>query len=58
MPSLAAGDRVLNGSLGFNIDFRRVYRTVLERWLALPQESLAHVLPSAPADFSPIPFLS
>ncbi len=57
MPSLAPEYRVLNGSLGYSVDFRRIYRTVLERWLALPAESLSHVLPAIPSNFAPIPFL-
>jgi len=36
-PSLAPGD-LANGDLRFNVDFRRVYAAVLERWLKTPSE--------------------
>lgn len=57
-PSLATGDRVKNHSLDFNIDFRRVYRTVLQNWMNVPEGNIGDILPSAPPNgFTPVPFI-
>jgi uncharacterized protein (DUF1501 family) len=57
-PSLARASRIKNDSLLYNTDFRRVYRTVLERWLGVPATAIGDILPGAPpGSFEPIPFL-
>ncbi|MGE3309086.1 MAG: DUF1501 domain-containing protein [Limisphaerales bacterium] len=38
-PSLAPGD-LLNGDLRFEVDFRRVYASVLENWLKVPSQKI------------------
>jgi uncharacterized protein (DUF1501 family) len=58
LPSLSAGNRIKNDSLDPTVDFRQVYRTVLENWLGVPTGQLSAVLPSAPADFTPVPFVN
>ncbi|MEM7143870.1 MAG: DUF1501 domain-containing protein [Verrucomicrobiota bacterium] len=58
LPSLSAANRIKNDSLDPTVDFRKVYRTVLESWLGVPQGQIADILPSAPADFTPISFVT
>lgn len=56
-PSMQLSARVQNHSLDFSTDFRRVYRTVLERWLGVSSAASEALFPEAPADFSLLPFL-
>ena len=60
MPSLAETNRIKNHSLAFNVDFRRVYRTVLQEWLGVPEAAISTVLPTAPTSggFATLPFIS
>jgi uncharacterized protein (DUF1501 family) len=58
LPSLSGANRIKNDSLDPTVDFRRVYRTVLENWLGVPAGQIATILPSAPADFTPVPFVN
>lgn len=57
MPDLAAGARVMVDSMDFNVDFRRVYRTLLEKWLNVPSSAMASIFPSQPANFDLLTFL-
>ncbi|MEM7384024.1 MAG: DUF1501 domain-containing protein [Verrucomicrobiota bacterium] len=59
LPSLKEEDRIKNHGLEHHIDFRRVYRTVLQNWLGVPSSRVSDVLPTAPVDgkFDPVPFI-
>lgn len=59
MPSLLPEDRIASNSMAYHVDFRRVYRSVLQNWLAVPEANIADILPAAPADgnFETIPFV-
>ncbi len=50
-------DRIKNHSLKHNIDFRRVYRTVLEKWLQVPASAMNDIFPSQPTNFDILPFV-
>ncbi|MEM8956045.1 MAG: DUF1501 domain-containing protein [Verrucomicrobiota bacterium] len=58
LPSLSAANRIKNDSLDPTVDFRKVYRTVLENWLGISSGQIATILPSAPSDFTPISFVT
>lgn len=57
MPDLAPGARVAAESMQHNVDFRRVYRTILEKWLQVPAAAMSEIFPSQPADFSLLGFV-
>ncbi len=57
-PSLAPEDRILNGSMPMTTDFRRVYRTILERWYGLSAADAATVLRIPISNHQPMDFLA
>ena len=57
-PSLAPEDLILNGSMPMTTDFRRVYRTILERWYGLSAADAATLLRVPVSDFQPLDFLA
>ena len=58
-PSLASSDRVKNHSLDYHVDFRIVYRTLVERWLNVTGDAVSTILPGMEelAGKSNIPFV-
>ncbi|MDB4271952.1 DUF1501 domain-containing protein, partial [Akkermansiaceae bacterium] len=56
-PSLAPEDRILNGSMPMTTDFRRIYRTILERWFGLSPVDAATLLQIPVAEHQPLNFL-
>jgi uncharacterized protein (DUF1501 family) len=56
-PDLAADARVRRNSMDFNVDFRTVYRTLLEKWMGVPPLAMQDILPSPPLNFDPLAFL-
>ncbi len=57
-PSLAPDDRILNQSMPMTTDFRRVYRTILERWFSLSAADAANLLGIALEDHQSLDFLA
>jgi uncharacterized protein (DUF1501 family) len=57
MPDLAAQARVSRNSMDYNVDFRTVYRTVLEKWMGVPPSAMPNIFPSQPVNFDPLAFL-
>ncbi len=53
-PDLAEDARIKNNSLDFNIDFRTVYRSVLEKWMGVPASAMPAIFPSQPVNFDPL----
>ena len=56
-PDLAEDARVKRDSMDYNIDFRTVYRSVLENWMQTPASAMADIFPNQPAEFNPIDFV-
>ena len=56
-PDLAADARVKRNSMDFNVDFRTVYRTLLEKWMGVPPSAMPNIFPSQPVNFDPLAFL-
>ena len=56
-PDLAEDARVKRDSLDFNVDFRTVYRSILQNWMGVPPESMADIFPLQPSNFSPLSFI-
>jgi uncharacterized protein (DUF1501 family) len=57
-PSLAPEDRILNQSMPMTTDFRRVYRTILERWFGLNSADAATLLRIPVSEHQPLDFLA
>ena len=57
LPDLSEQARIKNHSLQHNVDFRRVYRTVLENWLGAPPSAMSEIFPSQPSNFDLIGFV-
>lgn len=55
MPDLAAQARVSNNSMAYNLDFRRIYRTMLTEWLGTPASALGEILPGG--SFASLPLI-
>jgi len=53
-PDLAEDARIKRNSLDFNVDFRTVYRTVLEKWMGVPASAMGEIFPSQPVNFDPL----
>ena len=53
-PDLAADARVSRNSMDFNVDFRTVYRSILEKWMGVPASAMPAIFPSPPVDFTPL----
>lgn len=53
-PDLAADARIKNNSMDFNVDFRTVYRSVLEKWMGVPASAMPSIFPSQPVEFDPL----
>ncbi|OUW19757.1 MAG: hypothetical protein CBD18_00275 [Opitutales bacterium TMED158] len=56
-PDLAADARVSRNSMDYNVDFRTVYRTLLEKWMGVPPAAMPDIFPSQPVNFDPLAFL-
>ncbi|MCH6256013.1 DUF1501 domain-containing protein [Puniceicoccaceae bacterium K14] len=56
-PDLAEDARVKRHSLDYNVDFRTVYRSILENWMHVPSNQIADIFPSQPANFNPLSFV-
>lgn len=56
-PDLAEDARVMRDSLDFNVDFRTVYRSILENWMEVPPEAMADIFPAQPSNFNPLAFV-
>lgn len=56
-PDLAEDARVKRHSLDYNVDFRTVYRSILQNWMGVPPESMADIFPLQPDNFSPLSFV-
>ncbi len=56
-PDLAEDARVKRDSMDYNIDFRTIYRSVLENWMQTPASAMADIFPNQPAEFNPIAFV-
>lgn len=56
-PSLAPDDLILNNSMPVTTDFRRVYRTILERGLGVDVAAAAELLRVPSDEFLPLDFL-
>ena len=57
-PDLAADARVSRHSMDFNVDFRTVYRSVLEKWMGVPASAMPAIFPSPPVDFTPLDIIN
>jgi len=57
VPDLAADARVKRDSMDYNVDFRTVYRTVLENWMQVPSSAIGDIFPSQPVNFNPLSFV-
>lgn len=57
LPDLAPAARIKNDSLVHNVDFRQVYRTVLEKWMGVPASAMGAIFPSQPSNFSTLDFV-
>ena len=53
-PDLAEDARVSRNSMQYNVDFRTVYRSVLEKWMGVPPSAMSAIFPSPPRDFQPL----
>lgn len=56
-PDLAEDARVKRNSLDYNIDFRTVYRTLLQNWMGVPASAMPNIFPSQPVNFDPLTFI-
>jgi uncharacterized protein (DUF1501 family) len=56
-PDLEEDARVKRNSMDFNVDFRTVYRTLLEKWMGVPPSAMPNIFPSQPVNFDPLAFL-
>ncbi len=56
-PDLDEDARVKRDSLDFNVDFRTVYRSLLQNWMGVPASAMPEIFPSQPANFDPIAFV-
>jgi uncharacterized protein (DUF1501 family) len=36
--------------MDFNVDFRTVYRSILEKWMGVPASAMPAIFPSPPVD--------
>ena len=55
LPSLARAARIKKDSLQHNVDFRSIYRTVLQSWMEVPANVIPEILPSG--DFPVLSFV-
>ena len=53
-PDLAEDARVSRNSMQYNVDFRTVYRSILEKWMGVPPSAMNAIFPSKPRDFQPL----
>ena len=53
-PDLAEDARVSRNSMQYNVDFRTVYRSVLEKWMGVPPSAMSAIFPLPPRDFQPL----
>jgi len=53
-PDLAEDARVSRNSMQYNVDFRTVYRSILEKWMGVPPSAMSAIFPSPPRDFQPL----
>ncbi len=53
-PDLAEDARVKRNSMDFNVDFRTVYRSILEKWMGVPASAMPEIFPSQPVNFDPL----
>lgn len=56
-PDLEEDARVKRHSLDFNVDFRTVYRSLLQNWMGVPASAMTDIFPSQPVNFDPIAFV-
>lgn len=56
-PDLEEDARVKRDSLDFNVDFRAVYRSLLQNWMEVPASAMTEIFPSQPVNFDPIAFV-
>ncbi len=58
-PDLSEQARVKRHSMDHNVDFRTVYRSVLENWMQVPASAMDDIFPlqPSPEEFQPIPFV-
>ena len=49
--------RVKRHSLDYNVDFRTVYRSLLQNWMGVPASAMPEIFPSQPVNFDPIAFV-
>ncbi len=53
-PDLAEDARVKRHSMDFNVDFRTVYRSILEKWMGVPASAMPEIFPAQPVNFDPL----
>lgn len=53
-PDLEKDARVSRDSMEYNVDFRTVYRSILEKWMGVPPSAMNAIFPSKPRDFQPL----
>ena len=53
-PDLAEDARVSRHSMQYNVDFRTVYRSILEKWMGVTPSAMSAIFPSPPRDFQPL----
>ena len=56
-PDLDEDARVKRDSLDYNVDFRTVYRSLLQNWMGVPASAMSEIFPSQPVNFNPIAFV-
>ncbi len=56
-PDLEEDARVKRHSLDYNVDFRTVYRSLLQNWMGVPASAMTDIFPSQPVNFDPIAFV-
>ncbi len=56
-PDLAEDARVKRHSLDYNVDFRTIYRSLLQNWMGVPSSAMTEIFPSQPVNFEPIAFV-
>ncbi len=58
LPNLNEANRIKNDSLAATVDFRQIYKTVLQQWLGVPSGNISQVLQGTPGSLPTIPFLN
>jgi len=56
-PDLEEDARVKRHSLDYNVDFRAVYRSLLQNWMGVPASAMTEIFPTQPVNFDPIAFV-